>query len=93
MLQLSSDTFRTFHGAAVIRDGGVPGKDLGPMPLGYTLSFGLPLREGVSDAGVWLTARMGGLTPQAAHFNQGASSGLGCGGHLRTPIKRKSSGY
>ena len=54
MLQLSSNTFRAFHGAAVIRDGGVPGKDLGPMPLGYTLSFGLPWGEGVSDAeGGW----------------------------------------
>ena len=57
------------------------GKDLGPMLLGYTLPSGAPHRVGVSDAGVpkglgaklrrWLTARMGGLTPEAAHFNQG----------------------
>ncbi|WP_407397549.1 hypothetical protein [Anaerovibrio sp.] len=61
------------------------GKDLGQCCWGYTLPSGAPPRVGVSDAGVWLTARMGGLTPEAAHFNQGTSSGLGCGGLLRNP--------
>ncbi|KHM51356.1 hypothetical protein NZ47_10915 [Anaerovibrio lipolyticus] len=61
--QLSSDTIRAFHGIAGIRDVGMTGKDLGPMLLGYTLPSGAPHRVGVSDAGVWLTARMGGLTP------------------------------
>ena len=77
MVPASSNVIRAFHGIAGIRDEGMTGKDLGPMLLGVYSAVRGTFSSRCFRRWRWLTARMGGLTPKAAHFNQGTSKWLG----------------